>query len=141
MCQYCNSNILDSNAVELQSAEAACRCSTGMSGRYLQPCLLLVLGQKDSYGYELIEEVAKLGASPDASAVYRTLRKMENEGFVKSAWNMEEPGPARRFYKITSDGEDLLRAWTVVLNNNKKSLEHFVEEYNKTFEKNTIGHK
>lgn len=60
------------------SKKQACQCPTGLSGKYMQPCLLLVLSQKNSYGYELMEEVRKLGATPYANAVYRMLRGLKN---------------------------------------------------------------
>lgn len=136
MCQECNSDAVSKTEASLPLAkEQACECPTGMSGRYIQPCLLLVLSQKDSYGYELIEEVRKLGATPDASGVYRTLRRMEKEGLVKSEWITEGTGPARRFYKITAEGEDLLHSWVAVLEGNRQSLERFLSEYNKKFRK------
>jgi poly-beta-hydroxybutyrate-responsive repressor len=136
MCEECSTtSIKDTmpNLTELN--EKTCECPTGLSGKYIQPCLLLVLIQKDSYGYELMEEVRKLGATPDASAVYRMLRRMEGEGLVGSQWFTEGPGPAKRFYKITPEGEDLLNSWVAVLNSHKESLEQFLDVYNRKFEK------
>lgn len=136
MCKECNSDLVSISEPTLErQKEQACECPTGMSGRYMQPCLLLVLSQKDSYGYELIEEVRKLGATPDASGVYRTLRRMEGEGLVESQWITEGTGPARRFYKITPEGEDLLHSWVAVLEDNRKSLERFLDEYDAKFRK------
>ncbi len=117
------------------SNKQACQCPTGLSGKYMQPCLLLVISQKDSYGYELMEEVRKLGATPDASAVYRMLRQMESEGLVKSEWVTEGPGPAKRVYKITPEGGDFLSSWVTVVKNHKESLDFFLDEYNKKFKK------
>jgi PadR family transcriptional regulator PadR len=121
------------NLTELN--EKTCECPTGLSGKYIQPCLLLILSQKDSYGYELMEEVRKLGATPDASAVYRTLRRMEAEELVESQWITEGTGPAKRVYKITPEGEDFLNSWVAVLNSHKASLEQFLDVYNRKFEK------
>jgi poly-beta-hydroxybutyrate-responsive repressor len=130
MCCECNSDpIKEIESTIHRGQEQACECPTGLSGRYVQPCLLLVLSQKDSYGYEMISEVQKLGATTDPSAVYRALRKMEGEGLVKSEWNTEGVGPAKRFYKITPEGEDLLHSWVVVLKGHKESLDQFLNEY------------
>ncbi len=134
MCQECNSATANEKSETFQMVEEpACECPTGLSGRYVQPCLLLVLSQKDSYGYEMISEVQKLGATADPSAVYRTLRKMESEGLVKSEWNTEGVGPAKRFYKITPEGEDFLHSWVVVLKGHKESLEQFLDGYYEKF--------
>ncbi len=67
-----------------------------------------VLGRKDSCGYEMISEVQKLEAGTDPSAVYRALRRVKSEGRVKSEWNMEGFGPAKRFYKIAPEYKDFL---------------------------------
>ncbi len=134
MCRECNPASMNGReSFPMIEKEQVCECPTGLSGRYIQPCLLLVLSEKDSYGYELIGEVAKLGASPDASAVYRALRRMDSEGLVRSEWITEGAGPAKRFYKITPEGEDLLHSWVVVLRGNKERLEHFLDEYSEKF--------
>jgi DNA-binding PadR family transcriptional regulator len=63
------------------------RCPSGRTPRFLQPCILLLLYQKKSYGYELIDKLKKCGfieTTPDPGIVYRILRKFEKEGFVES---------------------------------------------------------
>jgi PadR family transcriptional regulator PadR len=97
--------------------------------------LVLVLSQKDSYGYELMEEIQHLGATPDASAVYRMLRRMESEELVESQWVTEGTGPAKRVYKITPEGEDLLNSWVAVLNSHKESLQQFLDVYKQEIRK------
>jgi poly-beta-hydroxybutyrate-responsive repressor len=132
MCEKCNTSLIsDTMPNPTGLNEKTCACPTGLSGKYIQPCLLLALSQKDSYGYGLMEEIRKLGTSPDASAVYRMLRRMEGEGFVESQWITEGPGPAKRFYKITPEGEDLLDSWVAVLKSHKESLEQFIDLYSK----------
>jgi poly-beta-hydroxybutyrate-responsive repressor len=132
MYEECNTTSISDAMPNLTGLnEKTCACPTGLSGKYIQPCLLLVLSQKDSYGYELMEEVRKLGATPDASAVYRMLRRMEGQEFVESQWITEGPGPAKRFYKITPEGEDLLDSWVAVLKSHKESLEQFIDLYSK----------
>lgn len=91
--------------------------------RLVSPTLLLLLHQKNSHGYELIEKLEELGLTPDASVVYRQLRHLEKEGLLRSAWDTKGPGPAKRVYKLTADGEDLLHAWFVSLKKEKAVFE------------------
>ena len=106
--------------------------SSGIIGeKFIQPCLLFLLHQKNAHGYELIESLKNLGISPDASSVYRHLRRMENEGLVKSEWDTGGSGPAKRHYKLTADGEDLLHSWVITIRKNKEILDNFLELYNK----------
>lgn len=91
--------------------------------RLVSPTLLLLLHQKNSHGYELIEKLEELGMTPDASVVYRQLRHLEKERLLRSAWDTSGPGPAKRVYKLTADGEDLLHAWFVSLKKEKAIFE------------------
>lgn len=115
--------------------EDMCKCPGGMSEKYLEPCLLLLLHQKTSYGYNLLEELSQLGISTDASVIYRNLRRMEETGLVKSHWDTKGSGPAKRNYIITKSGEDLLHSWVATIRKNKDILEHFLKVYENLFNK------
>jgi len=97
----------------------------------LQPCLLLLLYEKPAHGYELIERLMQLGfdQSLDATTVYRNLRRMEEEGLVTSQWDTQRPGPARRLYQLTPEGEDLLHSWASAIRQRKETLEKFLNRY------------
>ena len=85
--------------------------------RFLEPCLLLLLIKAPAHGYELLGRLEEFGLDPeeqDPGLLYRTLRRMEEEGFLQSHWDTETGGPAKRLYKVTEDGEELLHAWTGV---------------------------
>ena len=100
-----------------------------LSEKFIQPCLMYLLHRQNSYGYGLIDNLKALGISPDASSVYRNLRRMEKEGLVRSEWDTEGNGPAKRYYKLTADGEDLLHSWVLTVRRNKDILENFLELY------------
>jgi poly-beta-hydroxybutyrate-responsive repressor len=83
---------------------------------YLRGCLLLLLAESPTHGYELIEQMCALGVrSADTARVYRTLRTMEDQGLVVSQWEHSASGPARRTYRPTQVGEEWLRAWASAL--------------------------
>jgi DNA-binding PadR family transcriptional regulator len=54
---------------------------------------------------------------------------METEGLVTSTWELSSRGPARRVYALTSDGRDLLEAWSITLDQNRTILGRFLERY------------
>lgn len=101
----------------------------------IQPCLLLLLYEKPTHGYELIEKLMELGLEQclDATTVYRNLRRMEEEGLVISQWDTQGPGPARRLYQLTPEGEDLLHSWASIIQQRKEILEKFLHKYYKHF--------
>lgn len=119
---------------EHHSEADRCQCPGGRMTRFLQPRLLLLLAKmKQSYGYELIEHIGDFGfeeETQDVGAIYRNLRNMEKEGLVTSEWDTEGAGPARRLYRLTPDGEEMLRSWAVSIRQRKAALERFLEAYN-----------
>jgi PadR family transcriptional regulator, regulatory protein PadR len=82
--------------------------SSAVPRDHFRASILLVLGETRAYGYELPALLAPLGlGGADRGFVYRTLRAMEAEGFVASAWDPSPAGPSRRSYTVTPAG----RAW------------------------------
>ncbi len=71
--------------------------------------MLAVLGQlsKQQYGYALLKLLAERGLEVDQGTLYPMLRRLEAQGLLESAWNVEEGRP-RRYYVISSEGKKLL---------------------------------
>jgi PadR family transcriptional regulator PadR len=103
-----------------------CSCEMGNLYRFVEPIVLVSLARLGTaHGYSIAQEAEKLAvthAGVDVSAVYRTLRRLEQMGFVRSEWATEESGPARRDYTLTTEGLDHLRQWTLVLGEVMKAL-------------------
>ena len=115
-----------------------CGCSERRVPRQLQPFILLVLKGKNSYGYELIEKISEFrfhDSPPDVGAIYRNLRAMEKEGWVKSKWDTKGSGPAKRIYRITPQGEEILHGWAITIRKRKEALGQFLKLYQKHYEK------
>ena len=82
---------------------------TGLPRNYLRPCLLLLLAEGTSHGYELLDQVSELGLERvDPGGLYRCLRAMDEEGLVRSTWEPSASGPARRTYELTDEGREWL---------------------------------
>jgi len=107
--------------------------------RFVEPGVLLLLKQKGhSYGYDLcaqLQDHALTDATIEKAALYRTLRQLEMNGNVRSEWETNKSGPARRVYKITKQGEKHLEEWTSVLEHLSKSMARFVRDTRKTLQK------
>ena len=75
-----------------------CTCAMGNVYRFVEPVVLLMLAEKGhSYGYELassLEQYALTDAAIEGAALYRTLRRLEANGYVKSAWDVQGSGPS-----------------------------------------------
>ncbi len=99
---------------------------------FVQPSLLLLLEQGDGHGYGLIEGLKKAGLADDSlnpSMVYRSLREMEERGWVASRWDTEGSGPSRHVYRITPQGSDFLRSWASEAQEMRGTLERFLRTY------------
>lgn len=107
--------------------------------RFAEPIVLVSLAQLGkAHGYQISQEAERLAvthAGLDVGSVYRTLRRLEDEGFVASAWDTEGSGPARRDYVLTETGWGHLQEWTEVLEDFMKSLGQVLDHCHKALEK------
>ena len=112
-------------------ADHPCTCAMGNLYRFVEPIVLLLLKTKGhSYGYDLavdFKEHALTDSEIERAALYRTLRQLEMNGNVASEWETDGAGPARRVYKLTSQGERHLEEWASVLEHVSKSMTRFVK--------------
>lgn len=109
-----------------------CTCAMGHLYRFVEPVLLLMLKEKGrSYGYDLSADLSRYAftdAEIEKAVLYRTLRRLEENGYVTSDWDTEEPGPARRVYSLTREGKQHLREWADVLTNVAAAMNRFVKQ-------------
>jgi len=112
--------------------ERPCTCGMGNLYRFVEPVLLFLLrGKGHSYGYELASELHKYAltdAKIEVSALYKTLRQLEQNDCVVSKWDVKGSGPARRLYALTSRGKQHLEEWIRVLDHISRSMARLVEE-------------
>lgn len=102
----------------------------GLPRNYLRPCLLLLLAEGPSHGYELLEQLGHLGLErADPGGLYRALRAMEHGQLVRSWWEHSAAGPARRTYELTEDGLDWLHLWAGSLRDVHRHLGGFLGRY------------
>ncbi len=78
------------------------------SRELLTAWLLLLLGRQATHGYELRRVVEGHGVSAEPGTLYRTLRRLESEGYAASTWEQSAAGPRRRLYQLTPRGRQHL---------------------------------
>ncbi|SEE13578.1 transcriptional regulator, PadR family [Arthrobacter alpinus] len=85
--------------------------------RGVLPMLILaLLGERESYGYDLVERLRDLGLADLATgAVYPVLSRFERDGLLSSYTQKSQSGPARKYYLLTEQGQlaraDAARRW------------------------------
>jgi PadR family transcriptional regulator, regulatory protein AphA len=76
--------------------------------------ILLGLLRTPATGYEVKQSFDTIFShiwAAELSQIYRTLKRLEEEGCLKSRAEPSEKGPERRKYEITAKGRKRLRAW------------------------------
>lgn len=92
----------------------------------LELCVLVLLEQKDRYGYELVQEISDQIEISEGS-VYPLLRRLTKEGYFTTYLQESTEGPSRKYYKLTELGHDylqkLLAEWKEFSNGVNKLIE------------------
>ena len=76
----------------------------------LELAILSALNRSSHYGYSLIR--AMTGDSTleiTEGTIYPILRRLHQEGLVRSEWVESTQGPPRKYYSLTMAGEDMHR--------------------------------
>ncbi len=98
----------------------------------LESALLVLLLYKPSHGYTLISELGAFNMTTiNPSVVYRTLREMEELGWVLSDWETDQTqGPPRRIYELTQPGKEALQYWKGELERTKGTIDQILRRAN-----------
>ena len=87
---------------------------------------ILDKSKKPMYGYQiakLLEDYSMDAAFMKQGALYPVLHSLENSGLLESKVEPSISGPPRRYYKITSEGREILVIWQGVW----KEMKSFVD--------------
>ncbi|MGH8894050.1 MAG: helix-turn-helix transcriptional regulator [Actinomycetes bacterium] len=97
---------------------------------FLRPCLLLLLLDGPSHGYDLIRRLDPYGVTDgDPGHVYRALRLLERDRMVRSTWAPSAAGPSRRVYHLTAKGQEALEATVPALEHAATVIARFLHAH------------
>ena len=94
--------------------QPCCRRRGGGGGALVEPAALAALLSAGGYGYDLRRTILDRTdgeVDVDVGGLYRSLRRLEEEGAVVSRWSEDETGPRRREYQVTEQGIELAEQW------------------------------
>jgi DNA-binding PadR family transcriptional regulator len=101
--------------------------------RHTPAFILLFLAQKPAYGallFRRFEEEMPFNLI-DTPALYRALNDLEKAEAIESYWDTSEPGPAKKWYKITQKGMEKLDELKQDIERRKQDLDFFLKTYEK----------
>lgn len=100
-----------------------CRRRGGGGGALVEPAALAALLYAGGYGYDMRKTILdRTGGEVDVDVggLYRSLRRLEEEGAVVSRWCDDESGPRRREYELTRQGVELAEQWLDALRDRRR---------------------
>lgn len=76
----------------------------------LEGCVLEIISRDTTYGYEITQQLRKLGFSEVVEGtVYTILVRLERNKLVNIEKKPSDMGPPRKFYTLTSEGRNELQ--------------------------------
>lgn len=76
-------------------------------------CLLAVIDEEPSYGYEMVRKLSLRGLDlVSDGTIYPALSRLQRSALIESYLEPSTEGPARKYYRITDTGRARLDDWT-----------------------------
>lgn len=75
----------------------------------LEGCILSIIYQQPTYGYELSMKLQKFGLSDvSEGSIYPILLRLQKEKLIHGEMKKSEAGPKRKYYRLTDEGHEAL---------------------------------
>ncbi len=75
---------------------------------FLEYCILLILKKKPAYVPDIISELKEAHLIVVEGTLYPLLTRLKNSGLLDYHWKESTQGPPRKYYHVTSQGEEFL---------------------------------
>ena len=75
----------------------------------LETLVLAVVEQEPLHGYGIAARLEEMGAGEvQGGTLYPVLKKLSTAGWIEADWSMGDHGPAKKIYRLTSEGKAAL---------------------------------
>ncbi len=79
----------------------------------LDMCLLALISEEPSYGYEMVDKLESKGLElVSEGSIYPLLSRLQKRGYIEGYFVESSNGPPRKYYRIADQGKAQLDAWT-----------------------------
>ena len=80
----------------------------------LEGCILKVISGKETYGYEISQELQKYGfLDISEGTIYPLLLRLEKNGLITAQYRESALGPKRKYFAVTPEGKAEMEAFLV----------------------------
>lgn len=114
-----------------------CRRRGGGGGALVEPAALAALLHAGGYGYDMRRTILDMidgEVDVDVGGLYRSLRRLEDDGAVVSRWCEDNAGPRRREYELMEQGVELAEQWLDALHARRRLDECLIGSLEKGLE-------
>ncbi len=78
----------------------------------LDMCLLSLIEEEASYGYEMVSKLRERGLDlASEGSIYPLLSRLQKSELIEGYLVQSPAGPARKYYRMTERGRETLAAW------------------------------
>lgn len=78
----------------------------------LAMCLLSVIEDEATYGYEMVAKLRERGLElTSEGSIYPLLSRLQKQGMIEGYLVQSSEGPARKYYRISNSGRRVLTDW------------------------------
>ncbi|MFZ0014548.1 MAG: PadR family transcriptional regulator [Acidimicrobiia bacterium] len=75
-------------------------------------CLLSVIEEEASYGYEMVSKLRDRGLDlASEGSIYPLLSRLQKQGMIEGYLVQSSEGPARKYYRMSDRGRVTLELW------------------------------
>ena len=86
--------------------------STQLLKGVLDMCLLALIAEEPSYGYEMVKKLEERGLElVSEGSIYPLLSRLQKQGLIEGYFVESASGPPRKYYRIARVGADHLTEW------------------------------
>lgn len=94
----------------------------------LEFCVLSILSKEECYPSEIIEKLKINELIVVEGTLYPLLTRLKNAGLLDYRWEESTQGPPRKYYSLTSSGEDFLNALSVTWEQLRNAVEQIKDK-------------
>jgi PadR family transcriptional regulator, regulatory protein PadR len=78
----------------------------------LDMCLMSIIDEEASYGYEMVSKLRRRGLDlASEGSIYPLLSRLQKQGMIEGYLVQSSEGPARKYYRMSPEGERALSQW------------------------------
>lgn len=86
--------------------------STQLLHGVLDMCLMSIIDEEASYGYEMVRKLSERGLDlASEGSIYPLLSRLQKQGMIEGYLVQSSEGPARKYYRMSDEGREALEKW------------------------------